>query len=283
MSLRIAASQAAGLAGRMTAAAVLCQALAFPLHAATVDSLVILRPAPGAVITGNSFILETDVNVPDDSVLSVEFHAGYFKSGYQQESGKTSFYQNSMDTLICVDSAPPYQWIWDIGGILDHYHTRMWVYAVARTRNGNAIMRRADNFVVDRNPDLSDRTALSVYRAGGPSAPVLDTKLPVGSFRNGGDQIWFQSLWDGDSLYFVVSVEDTRIVPADTTAEGADGQWWYGDDIEIFLDVNNRRAVFDDTGSYQIVLRPDGLGYGGRLHLRDTLRFAVNAASGQGP
>jgi len=241
-----------------------------------------VRPAPGTVVSGNSLIIEVEPEAPGDSVVRMEFRATYFSSGYEPRSF-TGFYQFITDSLLYVDSTPPFQWIWDISGIQDHYQHRMAVGVVARTRKGRAIRNSTSDFVIDRHPDSAPRKQLIAVRGRPGDTAALDIARPAQQFRNSDNTVTFQACWTRETLFVTVDVADRQVVPATGRRGEIERQWWDGDDIELFIDPGNRRGQLVDTTSYQLAFRPEGRGYGGYLSLdRHPFRFDVPVRGGPG-
>jgi AraC-like DNA-binding protein len=232
------------------------------------SSVTIIRPAPQSVITTNSLIFEADARLANDTVACMEFRANYFTAGYQVGS-TGNFYQYASDTLLAVDSTPPYQWIWDISSIQDHYLGRMVVFFVARGRHGSEASAQTNDFTVDRTPDSRPRKHLVALPGRPPDSLAVCASQPGQQFMNGDNTVTFQVWWTADTLYVLTEVVDRRVLPY----LGPDRSWWNGDDVELFIDARNRRSPLPDSNVYQVALRPDGLGYGGHVSLFDSLRF----------
>jgi AraC-like DNA-binding protein len=235
----------------------------------------IVRPGPRAVITGNSLVMEADVGAARDSIVRMEFRATYFTAGYDERSSQ-HFNQYTQDTLLHTDSVPPFQWIWDISGIQDHYHRRMNVRLVGTTVSGALPSVATNDFVVDRNQQVGSGKQLTAAWGSPGMSLGPPANGPNAMFKNGDNTVTFSAAWTADTLYLLVNVEDGNIVPADEARYTEARSWWNGDDVEVFLEVDNAKSPLIDTTMYQIILHPDAKGYGGYVSLiHHPLRFDV--------
>lgn len=227
------------------------------------DSLHIVLPKPQTVIGTSSLLLEARSDLPPDSITHVVFKADYFDAGYvQSDSG--AFRQIRTNRLLGIDSTPPYQWIWNLAQIQDHYHHRMRLTFVAHTHGGDSIMRKTSDFVVQRFEGTCQRPIEARYAATGVPHGAL-SRESANRFESNNNRILWASRWNEDSLFFVFDVHDSAVVPSDSLRWGPVGFWWYGDDIEVLLDVRNSHSPFLRDGMYQIVLHPYAKAIAGML------------------
>ncbi|MBD3243819.1 MAG: helix-turn-helix domain-containing protein [Chitinivibrionales bacterium] len=225
-------------------------------------TLRIVRPAPGSIITTNSLVLEVEPETPDDTILAVEMRATYFTAGYEPGSA-SNYYQYTADTLLHIDSTPPFQWIWDISGVQDQYHHRMSVSFVAHARNGRTARARTSDFVIDRNPNTAPKKRVSAAFGHHLLDMKLDPQFPVERIRNGDNTVAFQVAWTHDTVYALFLVDDASIVPAEDTLPDGSKRWWNGDAMELFFDTRDSRSPLFDTCMFQVVISAEGEGAGG--------------------
>ncbi len=266
-----------GIPTRVALCCLWCAVAALPQTA-----LRIVRPAAGQIITTNSLLIEAECDLVDDSVVSMEFITTYFTAGYQPGSF-ISFYQQVVDSVLHTTHTAPYQWIWDISDLQDQYHHRMSVGVVAYTARGDTIRRTVSDFVVDRTSDPTPHRELVCRYGIPPPAAVLNPDMPAAQYKNGDNTVTFQCCWTADTLYVLVSVYDPSIVCADSQQYAPQQRaWWYGDVVELFVDPTFCRTSLVDTTTYQLLLHPDGVAYGGYCSLtHHPLRFNLAVSGGR--
>lgn len=231
----------------LAAGASICATLGAP---AGNDSsyIKITSPRPRTIITTNSIPIEADVHVPGEPLRYVHFQVNHITAGFN-ESDSLRNYQGVLHVLG-RDSVPPYRTIWDISSIQDHSHGRMIIVSYAVSYNNNTVATAFSDFVVDRNPKLARDLVLHAPRHGRPKGA---------GFTNSDNTIEVVPQWDRDSLYFSVSVHDSRIVTRRKhEADTGDIAYWFEDDIEIFLDPHNAKSPLHDSSCVQLVLSPEG-------------------------
>lgn len=240
----------------------LCLAPAASVLAQDANPIRILRPAPRSIVTTNSLILEAEAAPSDDSVLYMEFRASYFTAGYNSRSA-TNYFQYTNDTVLYADSTAPYQWIWDISGVQDHYHGRMSVRFRAVCASGRSYQAVTSDFVVDRNADTTPKKrAHALHGARFGSMQIVSTE-PAYQILNGDNAVTFQTGWTRDSLLLLFVVDDAAIEVATDTGSDGGVRWWNGDAMEVFVDTRNTRSPLFDSSMYQVVATPEGEGSGG--------------------
>jgi len=161
-------------------------------------SLTVVRPGRGQVISTNSLLIEVECDLAGDSVVRLDFVTSFYAAGYQPVDF-TSFYQQVVDSVLHTTRAPPFQWIWDISGIQDQYHSRMMVGAIAYTARGDTLRAVSSDFVVDRHTDPSPRSALVCPRGANGRGAGIDPRVPAAEFANSDNTVGFQAWWSPET------------------------------------------------------------------------------------
>lgn len=228
----------------------------------TADSMRIVSPRPGAVISGNSLLIEVEPDVPADTVKQVEFRANYYTAGIAESDSLGSF--QATRCTIRVDTSPPFRTIWDISNIQDHAHGRMVIVALALTGRNVVVGRGTSDFVIDRNPRVAVQKSVRA-RYGKPASPAIVESHPVEVFRCSDNEVRFQSWWDWDSLYFVFEVSDDNVITRRRHEPDMDSAFWLEDGLELFVDPHNRKKMLLEGKCKQTVFSAAGQGYGGTM------------------
>ncbi len=226
------------------------------------DSVHIIRPAAREVVTTNSLAIEAEIQsgISPDSVL---FYATFIDAGFNETD--TVFKQFRM-RQIGVDSAFPYQMIWDISRLQDHYHFRLYIDAWALMSSGDTLKARTGNFVVDRHAGrkLEMIAKAPFIRKATARVGWMDSTRAY-SFLSSDNQIRFRPFWTHDSLLLFADIRDGSVI----TVPQKDHRFWTADDIELYFDIHNTASPIEMPGMFQFVISPDGRAYGGKVSLLD--------------
>lgn len=238
------------------------------------DSLIFRHPSPGTVISGDELVIEVEVL---GGAHWVEFTAHHLTSSYQPDDAEMRRW--AAGHLLYRDTAAPFEYIWDISSIPDHAHHRLSIAAKAYRGDRPTMLKETWDMVVDRSPTPARPRSTSA-RFVRRLPRRLRSRDSVVTFGNGNNQVAFAAFWSPESLALLVQVEDDSVVVADTMRHSR-SSYWFGDDLEVFIDAHNRKSPLHDSTQFQILCHPHGYGYAGHVGLRDSVQVpaAVSGAT----
>ena len=224
-----------------------------------------LEPKP-AVITQNLVKIAIPNVIVADTISRAHFFARYTRTITNK------MVRSRVDTIIDIDSIPPFEVLWDCSNVPDQDNVNLWFYCVYRNtrgewKGGNSFRMQA---ALDRNPAFSQKRFYSRYcrkpvSVDGDLSEWFHKDSAV--FANNGNTIVADSRWDGQNLYFGVRVRDAKLYPKNNAEDDSLRLPFYLQDaIEFFFDLGHGRRSVRDSMVYQIGVRPNGRYniYGGR-------------------
>lgn len=217
---------------------------------------------PGDVITGDT----TEVAIPGvidgDTVVRARFHVRYSTTASNEANAAT------VDELIAVDSAAPFQAVWDCADVPDQDSRNLRFYCTVLTSRGEW-KGGPTTFVrpvaLDRNPAVSDKLLRAVHDTR-PLAFDGDLREwhddPSVTFANGDNRISVRACWNDHFLCFAVRVDDAAVFPSSNSAPpGLDTIMpvHLQDGIQLFFDLFCDRTPVPGDDDYHLVIGATGV------------------------
>jgi hypothetical protein len=226
----------------------------------------LIEPKPLTVIRKNTIRLKAKVEA--ENIQEVKFYAQY---------GLEHLYKRKMAIVnIANVQKPPFEAVWNIRDIPDqsYWATKFWIEIVD---NSNKVFNRHGeldnvNFVViDRVKQPSLKTVESVFVRHSPEIDGLGLDWNFKKnyhFSNAENTIKFQSCWNNEALFFIVSVEDPYIAVKHETGRMQEefdknkmGQLalWESDMVEFSFDLNNNKNSFKQVDDPELLVSAAGI------------------------
>jgi hypothetical protein len=226
-----------------------------------------------AVITGNTFRLQAEVQDPANQVKWVEFHASYrddFGDNFnlRHHAGKVKGIlpapQTYYDVFIGKDEKPPFEIFWDVSKIPDQDGRLFSIWPLGITKGNDTLKgQTVRGMVLDRNPEypaLRYDCAYSNRRIKIDGDPSDWADVRALTVKCVDDSLKLNLLWNGKGLYACIRVSDRFIYnPYDslpTRVTGSSAYW--SDCIILCFDPRGNRASRMDGDDFPLVITPGG-------------------------
>jgi AraC-like DNA-binding protein len=218
----------------------------------------LIQPRDNSVVTENILKIAAPQCIGKDTVIKVYFYAKFSMLATNKLT------RSVIDTLIDIDSIPPFETIWDCTRIPDQDNTNLRLYFRALAGHGKKIGRNREyrtSITLDRNKKLSKMKWLS-YKS---ERPVnIDGKLEEWFqedsvvFETNDNRITASSKWDKDFLYFGIRIQDAYMFPPDTGERYNRIAPYLQDGIEFFFDLKHDHNIVRNQDDYQVIVPVNG-------------------------
>jgi AraC-like DNA-binding protein len=215
-------------------------------------------PQPLSVITTDFIKISIPKQFKDRKVIKTWFYAQY------QRYLSTKFDHSKVDTLLHIDSVPPFETIWNCAHVPDqalHYLRLVCRFMYQK----GALVPATDSFytllILDRNQKLNDKEWISNKTS---DSPEIDGRLddwPLKDsivFKNNDNLITGYSQWDRKNLYFAVIVQDKNIFPQPQRDTSTALSSFMIDGIEFFFDTNHDHNPVRGADDLQMIIPVNG-------------------------
>ncbi|MFH1761270.1 MAG: helix-turn-helix domain-containing protein [bacterium] len=217
-----------------------------------------ITPSQNSIIKDNIVKIALPTVIENDTLEKVYFYVYY--SALSSNKMSSARY----DTLIDIDSVPPFETIWDCSRVPDQDNLNLRFFCRVKSTK-HKFTDEIEDFMtwaaLDRNNELSKMQ----WNSCKTRIPVkVDANLEEWFkqdstvFENNDNRITAYSKWDNNFLYFAVKVIDAHVFPCvgDTLYDTI--LPYRQDGMEFFFDIKHDHNIIRSSDDFQVIIPVSG-------------------------